>query len=130
MSNIELKLFEILDKIERMEKTFISINADLINQNIKMSEMLNGKLKEPDFPDNNNNNDKSENNEDNKNNKKDLYYFEKNNLIVVYGPGTFDNKDVLKSIGSWNSFNKTWDLTIDKNVLYEKFPNIIEKVKV
>ena len=52
----QMLLTQILEKLDKIEKTFVSMNADLINQNIKMSELLNGKLKEPDFemPDNSN----------------------------------------------------------------------------
>ena len=50
------KINLIFDKLSTIEKTYISLNADLIIQNIKMSELLNGKLKEPNFemPDNSN----------------------------------------------------------------------------
>lgn len=119
---INEKLNLILSKIENLEKTYVSINSDLINQNIKMSEMLNGKLKEPDFnyPDNSNSNEEK---------IKELYYFIKNEQFIVYGPGTFDNKDKLRTYGAWNSINKTWDLIISKEDLLEKFPDIIFKEK-
>jgi hypothetical protein len=122
--DINEKLNLIISKINNLEKTYVSINADLINQNIKISELLNGKLKEPEFnyPDNSNlNEDKV----------KELYYFIKNEQFVVYGPGTFDNKDKLKTCGTWNSLNKSWDLIISsKDDLVQKFPNIIFKEKI
>lgn len=117
-----LKLInKILERLDNIEKTYVSINADLINQNIKMSEILNGKLKEPHSPNIENNN--------NNNVIKELYFYELNNKVIVYGPGTFDNKPILKQYGEWNSFNKSWDLTLDLEILYEKFPNIIKKEK-
>lgn len=115
----QLLLNQILEKLNKIEKTFVSMNADLINQNIKMSELLNGKLKEPDF----------EISSDNSNKEKELYYYENNGKVVVYGPGTFDNRPTLKQYGEWNSFNKSWDLTVNLNILLEKFPLIIKKEK-
>lgn len=122
----QMLLSQILERLDKIEKTFVSMNADLINQNIKMSELLNGKLKEPDFemPDSSNQ-QKSENS----NKEKELYYYENNRKIIVYGPGTFDNKPILKQYGEWNSFNKSWDLTVDLNILLEKLPKIIKKEK-
>ena len=122
----QILLTKILEKLDKIEKTYVSMNADLINQNIKMSELLNGKLKEPDFemPDNSN-----QQNSENSNKEKELYYYENNGKIIVHGPGTFDNRPTLKQYGEWNSFNKSWDLTIDLNVLLEKLPKIIKKEK-
>ena len=122
----QILLTQILEKLDKIEKTYVSMNADLINQNIKMSELLNGKLKEPDFemPDNSN-----QQNSENSNKEKELYYYENNGKIIVYGPGTFDNRPTLKQYGEWNSFNKSWDLTIDLNILLEKLPKIIKKEK-
>lgn len=123
----QMLLTQILEKLDKIEKTFVSMNADLINQNIKMSELLNGKLKEPDFemPDSSSNQQNSENS----NKEKELYYYENNGKIIVYGPGTFDYRPTLKQYGDWNSFNKSWDLTIDLNILLEKLPKIIKKEK-
>ena len=122
----QILLTQILEKLNKIEKTFVSMNTDLINQNIKMSEILNGKLKEPDFemPDSSN-----QQNSENSNKEKELYYYENNGKIIVYGPGTFDNRPTLKQYGDWNSFNKSWDLTVDLNILLEKLPKIIKKEK-
>jgi len=122
----QILLTQILEKLDKIEKTYVSMNADLINQNIKMSELLNGKLKEPDFemPDSSN-----QQNSENSNKEKELYYYENNGKIIVYGPGTFDNRPTLKQYGDWNSFNKSWDLTVDLNILLEKLPKIIKKEK-
>lgn len=119
-------LTQILEKLDKIEKTFVSMNADLINQNIRMSELLNGKLKEPEFEMPNSSNQQ---NSENSNKEKELYYYENNGKIIVYGPGTFDNRPILKQYGDWNSFNKSWDLTIDLSILFEKLPKIIKKEK-
>jgi len=123
----QMLLTQILEKLDKIEKTFVSMNTDLINQNIKMSELLNGKLKEPDFemPDSSSDQQNSESS----NREKELYYYENNGKIIVYGPGTFDNRPTLKQYGDWNSFNKSWDLTVDLNILLEKLPKIIKKEK-
>lgn len=132
---IQNKLNEILDKINNIEKTYVSINSDLITQNIKMSEILNGKLKEPDFemPKNEGNGTGSINDSDSESSTgksiKELYYFEKNGQFIVHGPGTYDNRPILKQYGEWDSFNKTWNLIVEKETLLEKLPNIIEKSK-
>ena len=84
-----------------------------------MFETINGKLKEPDFeiP-------------ESSSQVKELYYYENNGKIIVYGPGTFDNKPILKQFGEWNSINKSWDLTVDLDILLEKIPKIIKKQKI
>jgi hypothetical protein len=125
-NNQEILLNKILEKLDKIEKTYVSINADLINQNIKMSELINGKLKEPNFeiPENS-----IQQNTENLNKEKELYYYENNDKIIVYGPGTFNNRPILKQFGEWNSNNKSWDLNIELNILLEKFPKIIQKEK-
>ena len=125
----QILLTQILEKLDKIEKTFVSMNADLINQNIKMSELLNGKLKEPDFEMPDSSNQQNSENSNTSNKEKELYYYENNEKIIVYGPGTFDNRPTLKQYGEWNSFNKSWDLTVDLNILLEKLPKIIKKEK-
>lgn len=135
-------LSEILIRIEKLEKTYVSINADLINQNIKMSELLNGKLEEPEFEmpqstnsnGSNGSNRSNDNNSTNSNNEtrvKELFFYEKNGQFSIHGPGTFDNKTQIKSLGSseWNSINKTWDIVTTREKIIETFPNIVEKEK-
>ena len=119
MDSEQMLLTKILQKLDNIEKTFISFNSDLINQNIKMFETINGKLKEPDFeiP-------------ESSSQVKELYYYENNGKIIVYGPGTFDNRPILKQFGEWNSINKSWDLTVDLDILLEKIPKIIKKEKI
>lgn len=132
------KLDDISKCIENIEKTYVSMNSDLINQNIRMSEIVNGKLKEPVSPVSNEINKTSDNdtttNKNNENNethefKKELFYYENNGKIIVHGPGTYDNRPILRQYGEWNSANKTWDLVCAIDVLKEKLPNIIEKEK-
>jgi hypothetical protein len=123
-------LSQILLRIDKLEKTYVSINADLINQNIKMSELLNGKLEEPEFemPESAKSKSEQSNGEQR---TKELFYYEKNGQFAIHGPGTFDNKSQIKSLGSaeWNSINKTWDVVTTKEKILETFPNIIEKSK-
>lgn len=132
------KLDDISNRIENIEKTYISMNSDLINQNIRMSDIVNGKLQEPTSPScneiNKTPNNDIENNKNSENNetreyKKELYYYENNGKIIVHGPGTYDNRPILRQYGEWNSANKTWDLICTIDVLKEKLPNIIEKEK-
>lgn len=132
-------LSEILTRIEKLEKTYVSINADLINQNIKMSELLNGKLEEPEFEmpqsttsnGSNGSNESKDTNSNNETRVKELFFYEKNGQFSIYGSGTFDNKTQIKSLGSaeWNSINKTWDIVTTREKIIETFPNIIEKEK-
>ena len=125
-------LNDIIERIERLEKTYVSINADLINQNIKMSELLNGKLEEPIFETSeSNDNDNNNNNNNNQGNTKELFFYENNGKFCIYGYGTYDNKTKIKSLGTadWNSINKTWDVITTVEKIKETFPNIIEKQK-
>ena len=112
---INSKLSYLVNKIDNLESTYVSLNTNLIEQNIKMSEIINGKLDEPTFS--------------SPEAEKELYYYIKNDLIIVYGPGTFDNKSKLIKFGNWNNNNKTWDLKIEKELLLETFPSIIFKNK-
>lgn len=96
----------------KLEKTLLSLNEKLIAQNIRLSDSLVGKLKEPEL----------------ENNSKPLFYTLINeNKIKVFGPGTFDNKSKLKSNGEWDSNDKSWLLNINEDKLKEIFPNIIQK---
>ena len=133
----QIELYDILQEIQKLnlrmdkfEKTHVSMNSDLINQNIKMSELLNGKLKEPEFEMPESAKSKSEQS-DGEQRPKELFYYEKNGQFSIYGPGTFDNKTQIKSLGSaeWNSINKTWDVVTTKEKILETFPNITEKSK-
>tara|TARA_E500000178_G_C17013043_1_gene751480 strand:+ start:558 stop:1031 length:474 start_codon:yes stop_codon:yes gene_type:complete len=119
LKEINLKLVDLVNKIDKFENTCLSLNTNLIQQNIKMSEIVNGKLEEPQF--------EQEKIESNK--EKQLYYYNINDLVIVHGPGTFDNKSELSKYGNWNSNNKTWDLIISNDILLEKFPSIIFKNK-
>ena len=108
------KLNVLINKIDEIEKTYISMNADLINQNIRMSEMVNGKLPEP--PD------------VQTDIVKDLFYTKNNeDKIIVYGPGTFDKRPILRKFGEWNSSNKCWILNITYEELIKNFPHIVNK---
>jgi len=119
-------LLKILNKIEKIETSLLSVNTDLISQNIRLSEAAIGKLPEPET------NDPSPSPSTGSNNAsagtKDLFYCERNNKVYVYGPGTFDNKQKLKENGAnWNGSNKSWELVIEIEQLNELFTNIKEK---
>ena len=118
---INSKLLMLVDKIDKLEKTYVSLNSNLIEQNIKMSQLIHGKLEEPQF--------ENPTGDSDLNKVKELYYYNYNLLTIVYGPGTFDNKTELTKYGNWNNKNKTWDLVISNEVLLEKFPGIIFKEK-
>jgi hypothetical protein len=114
------KISLIFDKLNTIEKTYISLNADLIIQNIKISEQLHGKLEEPQF----------EMPQGSSEQVKELFYYQNNGRFIIYGPGTFDNRPQLKQYGEWNSSNKTWVLNnITEEELLLKFPKIIKKEK-
>ena len=125
---MENKLEQILNKVNNIERALLTVNSDLIKQNIYLSELLYVNSSEEVDTDTVTNTVTdtvtftiTEN--------KELCYYTKNNLIIVHGSGTFDNKDKLKEHGSWNSTNKSWDLNISIEKLLEIFPNIINKEK-
>lgn len=129
--NVIKLLTEILSRIDKIEKTYVSLNADLINQNIKMSEIVNGKWKEPDFemPDLTSGNSGTSGSNENQIKHKDLFYYEINNKVIVYGPGTYDAREKINKFGEWNKLNKCWDLIIEEQKLLELVPYIVKKVK-
>ena len=116
MSDNEL-LQTLIQKVDNLEKTFIALNANLIQQNIELSKKVNGKLPDP-TPVN-----------EETNGTKEIYYYKNNGKIIIHGPGTYDNKDKFREDGGWNSVNKTWDLVIEESKLMEILPNIIMKEK-
>ena len=126
--NVIKLLTEILSRIDKIEKTYVSLNADLINQNIKMSEIVNGKWKEPDFEMPDLTSGTSGSNE-NQIKHKDLFYYEINNKVIVYGPGTYDAREKINKFGEWNKLNKCWDLIIEEQKLLELVPYIVKKVR-
>lgn len=113
-------------KLEKFEKSVISINAELINQNIKLTNE-NKELKI-----------KVENNSIDQNiisssssdlidliMPKELFYKLINNKVRVSGNGTYDVKEILKSLGAcWNDIDKVWEGNLDINLLKEKCPHI------
>ena len=132
------KLDDISNRIENIEKTYVSMNADLINQNIRMSEIVNGKLQEPESQVSNeinktsdNNNTINKNNENNETHefKKELFYYENNGKIIVHGPGTYDNRPILRQLYILNPMFYLLSSIHHIDVLKEKLPNIIEKEK-
>ena len=93
--------------------SLLSINNDLISQNLKMSDLLYGKV--PEAPD-------IQTNE-----KKELFYYVQDEIVHVNGPGTYDNKDELRKNGSWNGPKKCWIMKFNEEQLKETFPDITIK---
>lgn len=137
------------EKIENIEKAliniqnvYLSLNQELINQNIKLSNQLYGSNCEnfnftpppppPATPiDSETNSPTSNSNSNNNGEKKEknLFYKEELEFAYISGPGTFDNKATIKSIGGeWKPGKKSWCIPI-KNFTdnLDKFPNI-EKI--
>jgi len=106
-------LNENTSKLNNIEQGLLSINTDLIEQNIKFSNTLLGTVPIPA--------------EIVSTVEKELYYSETNGRIIAHGPGTFDNKDKLKSNGQWDQFKKSWNMNITRAELLTMFPNIINK---
>ena len=100
-------------KLDNLELGLLSVNKDLIEQNMKLSTSLLGNAPVQD--------------EVRNTVEKELFYESRNGRINVHGPGTFDNKDVLKANGKWDGINKAWNMNITQEELLELFPNITEK---
>jgi len=103
-------------KLENIEKGMLSVNTDLIAQNIKLSTKLLGNVPIPE-----------EIKCSSSSVEKELYYSETNGRINIHGPATFDNKDVIKKNGNWEGFNKSWSMNITIEEIKELFPKIIYK---
>jgi hypothetical protein len=102
-----------LNEINSKLQSLIEINETLVKQNIKLSEALLGKVKEP---------------EDNSPLKK-LYYHCDNseeNIYLIHGPGTYDNKSKLKDeLGAeWQAQTKSWRVIRSLDEILSKFPLI------
>jgi hypothetical protein len=119
MDEIADKINTILEKIDNLETTLISINKDLIAQNIKLSEVV--------YPNYINKNLTNENEDIEK--EKELFYEEiDTNLYNISGSGTYDNKDKIKTNGgTWDKSNKCWTLYLDIQKIQEIFPKIKKK---
>jgi hypothetical protein len=102
-----------LNEINSKLQSLIEINETLVKQNIKLSEALLGKVKEP---------------EDNSPPKK-LYYHRDNseeNIYLIHGPGTYDNKSKLKEeLGAeWQGQTKSWRVIRPLDEILSKFPSM------
>lgn len=143
--NLTEKINKMEDMLQTIQNVYLSLNQELINQNIKLSNQLYGSNCEnfnftpppppPATPidsetnsPNSNSNSNSNNNEEKK--AKSLFYKEESEFVYISGPGTFDNKATIKSIGGeWKPGKKSWCIPIKNfNDNIDKFPNI-EKIK-
>ena len=111
MSDIPQILNE-LDQINKKLSGLIEINECLVKQNMKLSEELYGKVKLPSSPE--------------LNNKKELYYCKLDDLYnLIHGPGTFDNKPIIKTLinAEWDKTLKAWKVTSPFEDILLKLPD-------
>jgi len=116
LDSILKQLNENARKLENLEKGLVSVNTDLIAQNIKFSNKVLGNVPVPD-----------EIKSSSPQVEKELFYSESNGRINIHGPGTFDNKDLIKGNGNWDSFSKSWNMNISLDKILELFPKIVNK---
>ena len=123
IDNKFINLDKLFLKLEKFEKSVISINAELISQNVKLTnenKELKIKLENINVPENTNSNDLID-----LILPKELFYKTINNKVKVSGSGTYDVKEILKSLGAnWNDIDKVWEGNLDINILKEKCPHI------
>ena len=149
-SSVLHKIDNLYLKLDTFEKSVISINAELIKQNLKLAEenenlniQLNSKSSEKKHQENNNisgakpnetQNEKQNETQNETQNSlseiltKDLFYKVFNNKVMIYGPGSYDARVIIKTLGaSWNNISKKWEGDIDIETLKEFIPNIQEQ---
>lgn len=108
-------IFKELENINKQLCGLIEINDALVKQNIKLSEELYGKVKLPQSP---------------KSDKKELYYYNLDDFyILIYGPGTYDNKPTIKTLtnAEWDKSLRGWKVTSPIEDIQSKFPDIVYK---
>ena len=112
-----------IDNLNDYMKSVLEVNQALLKQNLKLSNQVLGQVKEP------------ENNCNNfiGSNKKDLYYEcvdVDENVYIISGPGTYDNKEDIKSLSSqseWKKDSKGWQVSCPLKCITDKFEFICEK---
>lgn len=107
-------IFRELQEINTKLSGLIEINDALVKQNLKLSEELYGKVKLPSSP--------------TADIKKELYYCTLDELYnLIHGPGTFDNKPIIKTLtnASWDHPLKAWKVTSSVEDIKAKFPDIL-----
>ena len=107
----------ISQKVNKIENYLLSLNSDLISQNLKLSRKV-----FPDYVNPNQNDYEIE--------EKELFYEEINdNLYKISGSGTYDNRETIKTNnGNWDKDNKVWIMNISVDKLIEIFPKIKNKL--
>ena len=114
------EIFRELQEINTKLSGLIEINEALVKQNLKLSEELYGKVKLQSSPIS----------ESNSFIKKELYYYTLDELyIVIHGPGTYDNKPVIKTLNNatWDQQLKAWKVTSSVEDIKLKLPYILFK---
>jgi hypothetical protein len=106
-----------IDNLSDSMKSLIELNQSLLKQNIKLSNQVYGKLQIP---------------EDNSGSvKKELFYKEYGeNIYIIHGPGTYDNKEQIKSLcegAEWMKEEKGWRVMCELSTITDKFPDISVK---
>ena len=108
------EIFKELQEINTKLSGLIEINDALVKQNLKLSEELYGKVKLPSSP-------------TTTSAKKDLYYCSLDELYnLIHGPGTFDNKPIIKTLNNatWDQQLKVWKVTSSVEDIKSKLPDI------
>ena len=141
-SSVLHKIDNLYLKLDTFEKSVISINAELIKQNLKLAEenenlniQLNSKSSEKKHKENHDISGAKQNETQNETQNslseiltKELYYKVFNNKVMIYGPGSYDARVIIKTLGaSWNNISKKWEGDIDIETLKEFIPNIQEQ---
>jgi hypothetical protein len=110
INNIYTELKEIKEKMAGL----IEINQTLVQQNLKLSEELYGKIKVPEPLDS----------------KHDLYYCNFGpDHVLIHGPGTYDNRDRIKQFNNaeWNKELKAWKIKATEDDITKTFNSITIK---
>tara|TARA_E500000178_G_C16870341_1_gene684076 strand:+ start:690 stop:1052 length:363 start_codon:yes stop_codon:yes gene_type:complete len=110
------EIFQELQGLNIKLSALIELNDSLVKQNLKLSEAVYGKVQLPQTT--------------TQDHKKDLYYCTLDELFnLIHGPGTFDNKPVIKTLTNsvWDQQLKAWKVTSSVEDIKSKLPDITFK---
>lgn len=104
-----------LETLSATMSGLIELNQSLVKQNLNLSTQLSGKVKDP---------------EPVSPKEKELFYYEKvEGIYIIYGSGTYDNKEYIKKLnGTWDKDIKGWQVICSLDHIKESFPSIIEMI--